>query len=263
MKKIFLRVLVIVLILLVGLIVKVLGIYEESTSYLFFSYDGFEIEGSTIIKYNKEGGNVVIPSVVDGVVITEIGDNAFNGLNIDSVIIPDTVVKIGDYAFANNNIRALKIPDSVEVIGEGAFIHNVIEDVVIDDDVWLGSACFNDNKLDSSGAFFYNDGELISYGGEVKGNVEVPDVVSVIGEKAFFESYIVSISISDSVEVIEDEAFKGNYLVELYLPSNIKEIGEDAFDDNLYLSDIVIDNVTNSVLNYPWGADDSNLYWTK
>ena len=114
--------------------------------------------------------------------ITSIASYAFNDLNIDSVIIPDSIVSIGDYAFANNNISRLKIPHSVSYLGEGAFMHNSIVDIDMDSDVVIGNACFNDNHLEIKSAFFLNsNNELISYGGLIRGNVVVDNKnISVI-----------------------------------------------------------------------------------
>jgi hypothetical protein len=236
--------------------------YYINSSFVFLSYNRFKIDGDTIIDCNIKGGNIVIPSSVDGVVITKIGDYAFEGLDIDNIYIPDSIVSIGKYAFANNNIRNLKIPHSVKEIGEGAFIHNDISSLNIPSGVYLGNACFNDNKLEFKDSFFYRDSELISYGGSIKGNVNISDV-SIIGEKAFFETYIVSVSISDSVVSIKDDAFKNNYLVEVYLHNNIEYVSESAFSNNLYLSEVIIDKAEFDLLNYPWGAENSNLYWLK
>lgn len=249
--------------------IKIFNIFSSTNiTSTFSSYNGFEIDGSKIIKYNSSGGNLVIPSSINGVTITEIGDYAFENLNIDSIIIPNTVTSIGNYAFANNNITLLNIPDSVISIGEGAFIHNSLREINMNYDIELGNACFNDNYLGKEDAFFYKKGskntELISYGGKIKGNVEINNnKLTTIGEKAFLETYIISISIPETVSYIKKQAFRGNYLVELYLSNKINEIEEDAFCDNDYLMDIVIDKENNSILNYPWGAANSNLYWLK
>lgn len=260
MKKYFIYILIFV-VLVVFLGIKIYLSFDNS-SFSFLSYNGFKINGNVIVDCYIEGGNVVIPRVIDGIEIKEIGDYAFEGLNIDDVYIPDSVEKIGDYAFANNNIINLKIPSSVKEIGEGAFIHNNILNLEMKSDIKLGNACFNDNNLNFDDAFFYRDTKLISYGGDIKGNIEIPKV-EVIGEKAFFETYIVSVSIPDTVISIEDFAFQNNYLVEMYLSNNIKFISETAFVDNLYLSEIIIDNNRSDLLNYPWGAENSNLYWLK
>ncbi|MDE5822866.1 MAG: leucine-rich repeat protein [Paramuribaculum sp.] len=60
--------------------------------------------------------------------VTGIGDNAFNGSNINYIDVPNTVEKIGDYAFANSDIIGQceaspyqVIPNSVTELGEGIF----------------------------------------------------------------------------------------------------------------------------------------------
>lgn len=264
-KNIYIIIIVIVLVILLA--IKLFNIYKTNLSFIFASYDGFEIDGDTIVKYNIEGGNVVVPRMVNGVVITKIGDYAFNDLNIDNITIPDTITTIGDYAFANNNLTILNLPDSVTSLGEGAFMHNALVEIKMKPDIEIGNACFNDNMLNEEEAFFYKDSnreELISYGGKIRGNVDISNnKLTTIGEKAFLETYIVSISIPDSVTLIKEQAFKGNHLVEMYLSSNIEAIEVDAFVDNAYLTEIVINKESNSILNYPWGADNSNLYWLK
>ena len=75
--------------------------------------------------------NVVIPSTVtNGVTtytVTSIGDNAFyknwdGGLQILSVIIPNTITSIGNYAFKScQSLLSITIPNSVKTIGSSAF----------------------------------------------------------------------------------------------------------------------------------------------
>jgi hypothetical protein len=260
MKKYFIYIMLVILLILF-LIIKIFMIYRMS-NFVFSTVDGFEVRDGEIVGCNIEGGNLVIPKMIDGTLITRIGDYAFEGLNIENISIPDSVVSIGDYAFKNNNITSLNIPSSVKEIGEGAFIHNNIINLKISKDTVIGDACFNDNMLDRSNAFFYRDNELVSYGGSVKGNVVVPNIRS-IGNKAFYESGIVSVSIPNSVEKIGNDAFKSNYLIEIYLSDNIDFISETAFSNNIYLSEIIIDNTKDKLSNYPWGASNSNLFWLK
>lgn len=248
-------------ILVLFLCIKVVSFYN-SNSLVFNYYNGFEVIGDTIVGCNFEGGNLIIPSVIDGVEVKKIGDKAFVGIGLESVYLPDSIISIGDYAFANNKLKSVKIPESVKEIGEGAFIHNNISNLEISDSVILGNASFNDNYLEVNKAFFYRDNELVSYGGNIKGNVVIPDI-SVIGEKAFFQTYIISVSIPNTVTTIKSNAFQNNYLVELYLSENIKDIADNAFSDNSYLSEIVINNNENSLIDYPWGASNSSLYWLK
>src|SRR5579862_6880154 len=51
----------------------------------------------TITQYTGPGGNVIIPSQIDGLPVTAIGDGAFGELStLTNVTIPGTVTTIGD-----------------------------------------------------------------------------------------------------------------------------------------------------------------------
>ena len=68
-------------------------------------------------------GAIVIPEVLDGIYITEIGEYAFaNKTEITSVVIPTSVKTIGIGAFMNcTSLKSLTISEGVEVIGARAF----------------------------------------------------------------------------------------------------------------------------------------------
>ena len=251
-------------------------VYHKKSEDAFLTIDDFKVNGETIIKYLGKGGNISIPREINGVTITKIGEHAFSDSKIESVVFPNTIVEIGDYSFANNQIKSLFIPSSVEIIGEGCFIHNDISTIKMNESTIVGNGTFNDNKLDDGDAFFYkvnsdrtiDYSEIVSYGGKNRSSVVIPETMNgkkilTLGNKSFFANNIVAVSIPKTVMKIDMEAFKDNYLVEVYLTSNIKEVGIDAFSNNSYLEEIVIDNYEGQLLNYPWGADKSNLYWLK
>ncbi len=79
-------------------------------------YD-YEIQedGVEITKYNGNGGDVVIPSKINGEKVIGIGDWAFSECtSLTSLTIPDSVSSIGDGAFYNcSSLTSLTIPDSV------------------------------------------------------------------------------------------------------------------------------------------------------
>jgi hypothetical protein len=86
------------------------------------------IEGTlTITGYNGPAGNIVIPSTIDGLPVTRIGDGAFFSLNgvyngLTGVSIPDSVTSIGDSAFMQCvGLTNIVIPDSVTDLGDQAF----------------------------------------------------------------------------------------------------------------------------------------------
>jgi len=77
----------------------------------------------TITGYTGAGGDLVIPSVIDGLPVTTIGVNAFAGNElITSVVVPNTVVEIDNFAFIFcQNMTNVVLSDSLTRIGKYAF----------------------------------------------------------------------------------------------------------------------------------------------
>lgn len=76
-----------------------------------------------ILKYTGTGGNIVIPSELDGVAVTAIGENAFEGTDtLTGVTIPDSVTNIGNDAFCDClSLSSVTLPDNYVSIGSSAF----------------------------------------------------------------------------------------------------------------------------------------------
>lgn len=78
----------------------------------------------TITKYLGAGGDVAIPSDIDGMNVTSIGDYAFANCSIlTSVTIPDGVTSIGANSFKGCPFTSVTIPSSVTSIGNYAFAY--------------------------------------------------------------------------------------------------------------------------------------------
>ena len=88
--------------------------------------DDFTWNGNTIIgiKYESRDKLNKTNKLVISNKATAIGNSAFNGLGLTSVIIPDSVNSIGESTFKNNKLTSVVIPDSVTSIGRGAFSYN-------------------------------------------------------------------------------------------------------------------------------------------
>lgn len=94
---------------------------SEPTS---FTQNGFTVtKEGTLIKYSGNSlDNIVIPNEICGIQVETIGREAFEGLNIKNVKIPDSVKKISASAFAFCNLlEKITIPGSVTKMGESAF----------------------------------------------------------------------------------------------------------------------------------------------
>ena len=79
--------------------------------------------------------------------------------------------------------------------------------------------------------------------------------VRAIGNGAFREKYIFSITIPNSVIIIGNEAFFGNFLTSVTIPNSVTSIGNSAFQNNLLTSV----TIPNSVTSIDYRAFQNNL----
>ncbi|PNQ53547.1 hypothetical protein C1141_20695, partial [Vibrio agarivorans] len=164
-------------------------------------------------RYSASYPSIIIPKVLDGV----------------------TVKEIGDWAFARNNLTSVTIPDSVTTIGKGAFNGNALSAI---------------NNAPSDGFIFARNEDgtenkkvVISYGGATK-EVTIPDSVTSIGEDAFAWNKLTSVTLPDSVTTIGEGAFSSNKLTNVTLPDSVTTVGEWAFGNNDLTSVTLPDSVT-------------------
>jgi hypothetical protein len=163
-----------------------------------------------IIEYNGTEKEIVIPKQMQGVKVTAIGDAAFNGKGLTSVIVPDSVTHIGDLAFANNLLTSIIIPDRITCIGNHSFHGNTLTSVIIPDRVThIGNYAFTNNLLTS---------------------VIIPNSITHIGDYAFHRNRLTSVDIPDSVVAIGISAFTGNQIAIVSVPSRAS-VGQMAFGD--------------------------------
>jgi hypothetical protein len=107
---------------------------------------------ATITGYLGTNTNVAIPNIIEGCLVTCIGDEAFAGCSSSSITISDSVTSIGDEAFAGCSSLSITIPDSVTLIGNRAFLYcKVLTSITIPDSVTLigDSAFFGCSSLTS------------------------------------------------------------------------------------------------------------------
>ncbi len=120
---------------------------EEARSC--YSYDEKPDASIRLTYYNKDCGvDVVIPGMIDDKIVSEIYQYTYRGMNLNSVIIPDTVTHIGTRSFSYNNISSLEIPSSVVTIGSGAFLQNKISELKMNEGlVTIGTLSFSNNQI--------------------------------------------------------------------------------------------------------------------
>jgi hypothetical protein len=294
----------------------------------------------TITGYHGAAKEVVIPEAIEGVKITEIGEKAFYGHQLISVIIPNSVTAIGANAFDENQLTSviignsvtsigkqafcgnwdsdgnttdgnqltsITIPNSVEIIEEGAFRNNRLTSVSFPNSVtYIGDSAFYGNQLTNvtipdnvttiganvfAGnrsnitipdrlAFQFDDakGIIIGYNGS-GGSVTIPatingKAVTTIGNQAFRDKRLISITIPSSVTSIGVFAFIGNHLTSIIIGNGVTSIGEGAFMGNQLITLVILnssttigkgafaDSITNTLRNYNFATDETTYTYT-
>lgn len=177
---------------------------------------------------DESATEVVIPSEIEGLPVTSIGERAFfECYNLTAITIPDSITSIENSAFLScDSLTSVDILASVENIGSGVFegcmsliLINVAED--------------NANYSSENGILFNKDKtELIKYPVQ-KPETEyaVPESVTKITGSAFsYCKNLTSVSIPYGITKIESYTFYDcESLKSVEIPDSVTIIGENAF----------------------------------
>lgn len=216
----------------------------------------------------KTDTDIVIPQLIDGYTVTEIGELAFSQGDIGynniekifgssrryeagdaTLLIPNTVTTIGEKAFFNSGIGRVKIPASVKTIGTAAFCTGGLKSVTVEAE--------NANYASVGNALYSKKAKEL-----LAGSIEmtaIPEGIVSLGEFAFFDlDYVLYkggyFSCPSSLEEIKAFAF---YKSEDFLkdePSvnkcnfkNVKKIGDYAFAQVYTNSDLIFGDALNEI----------------
>ena len=191
------------------------------------------------------GGAVTIPSTINGLPVTSIGDNAFNSCtSLTSVTIGNNVTSIGDWAFYNcTSLTSVTIPNSVTRIGYYAFSH-CTSLIAMTVEALNSFYCSVDGVL-----FDKSQTTLIQYPGGKAGSYTIPNSVTSIGYRAFYGcTSLTSVTIPNSVTTIWNEAFSGcTSLISVTIPNSVTSIWDRAFYGCTSLTSVTIGNSVTSI----------------
>lgn len=195
----------------------------------------FNLTTGTITKYNGTDTVVVIPSKINGVTVTTIGTDAFLGLNITSVTIPDSVTEIGANAFAGcTNLTSVTYGgdwSNLTVQSGNPAVQDAANAPLFDFEFILNNTAVVVTNYKYNGA---------------AADVTIPSryqgkPVTTIGHAAFFNSAVTSVTIPDSVTSISDEAFINcPKLTNISIPNSVTYIGFSAFSSCTSLKSITL-----------------------
>ena len=243
MKKIYLYVVIVLLFVIEQLFAYDFTINDVNGNAIYYNYLGGD---SVAITYDKMlqssyAGDIVIPSNVfvelSTYRITSIGNYAFCGGALTSIIIPNSVTNIGKSAFYGcNKLISIEIPESVTSIGETAFGYCRS----------LTSIDLPNSITNIAKYTFLNCTGLTS--------VTIPNSVISIGISAFDGCHkLSSLSVPGNVSDIGEYAFQSCFhLDSIVVPNSVTSIGDNAF---LYVRNIVYNG---EATGSPWGAKSIN-----
>jgi hypothetical protein len=192
----------------------------------------------TITGYNGAGGDVIIPSTIDNLLVTRIGEAAFySRTNLVSVTLPNGLTSIGRFAFfACTSLTNVIVPATVTSIGDFAFAW-CASLTAVTVDALNPVYCSVDGVL-----FDRNQTTLIQCPGGKTGSYTVPDSVTSIGNSAFsLCTRLTSVTIGDGVSSLGGWAFNFcTRLTKVTLPDSVTSLGTYAFSCCLRLTSITV-----------------------
>ena len=235
---------------------------------------GFQaIENSgkvTITGYIGSERNLIIPETANGMPIVAIGNEAFRNKGLISITIPASVMDIGTYAFADNQLRIVSIGANVK-LGNSAI------DIGFDEaynNAGKPAGIFGREYSDGpdgtiwglkNGDFLYIGSKIIRYTGYGE-TVTIPSEINgtpitSIGNSAFSEKRLTSITIPNSVTLIGDYAFAYNELISVTIGPNVQMGGGGYSDSQAFPSSFL--RAYNGVAGTYTRPSTSSNTWTK
>ncbi|QMS85312.1 leucine-rich repeat protein [Candidatus Xianfuyuplasma coldseepsis] len=227
-----------------------IGFPMELASFIVETDDGFIFNKTSqeIIVYVGGDTTVVIPSEIDGVAVTSIGQYAFYDVyGTISLTIPESITTIARRSFASYSIEAITIlGDSTRFDDEWLDIGFPIE---LAGFVTVTPDGFTFNTNTGELYLYTGDATTLTIPSQIDGvdvviiasgafeknrtltSVTIPDTVTIIEERAFASTkgVLTQVYLGSNVEIIGDEAFKGHGITTLTIPASVTDIGDEAF----------------------------------
>lgn len=207
--------------------------------------------------------SVVIPETV-----TSIGSSAFYRCGkLSEIILPAKLVSLGGSAFANSGIQAITIPETITTVSGGLFkscyrLTTVTFKGAVKD---IGNSAFSGCGVLETVAFEKGlsgtiGKESFAYCDKLK-QIDVPEGVTDIKEHAFCGSTnLASVSLPESLISLGNSAFRETALVSVTIPKNVKYLGDDPFVFCYELKNITVYSASMEGLRGTLGGEEALEY---
>ena len=209
--------------------------WVEVDSTTYFVRQGSVI--TSITDAGKSAANIVLPETIDGVKITALGDNLFDGnLNLNKITFPanSSYTTIGKEAFKGcKNLKEIRFINGITTIGEGAFMNcTSLTSVNLPTEL----STISKNLFKGCSSLKYANLQYVK--------------VDAIGEGAYYgcSSLLGPIKIYSDIKTIGAEAFRGCSSVSAFdIEEGVESIGDRAFYNCKAIKSI---NIPDSVTSF-------------
>jgi hypothetical protein len=208
----------------------------------------------TITAYTGPGGAVTIPSMINNLTVTSLGDEAFYDTPPTSITIPASITNIGDEVFEDCVLltQITVNPSNPAFVSVGGILFDTSQTTLIQ---------YPPHK---TGTTYTIPDSVISIGDGAFGNsdflthVTIPNGVAFIGNSAFFATQLPSLTIPNSVTSIGDYAFENcSLLTSLTIGTGLSSIGDYAFSDCASLTGLYFEGNAPSVEGGTFALDNN------
>jgi hypothetical protein len=216
--------------------------YIIEANGLVYSPDGLILLDAS--GWNEETNTINASDFRDGV--AEIGFRAFDSLNVQSVVFPESVKIIGNAAFGDNLfIESVTFPSQLEKIGTWCFegCKNLTTVSIPSTVTYIGDNAFKKcSNMDLSGDL---PSGLTYLGSDVFQetditSITIPNGITEIKEDTFYACHnLTSIEFAGNIISIGKNGIRETAITELVIPGSLTSIGDYALRDNKNLTTVV------------------------
>ncbi|MBQ1977033.1 MAG: leucine-rich repeat protein [Clostridia bacterium] len=213
----------------------------DGPEYLYVTYNLDGEDFITLTKYMGRKTDVVVPTELDGLPVTEIGAGCFAETSVVSVTVPDSILVIESGAFSKcAALTSVTLPEEMLYLGSQVFAE---------------CTSLKEITLPASGVTMYSWGMFIGSGVE---SVVLPENLDVLPSNFFLGSALKEITLPAGIKTVMQGAL-GNCtnLTSVTLNDGLTTIEECAFMSCPNLTEIVIPASVETLTEYAFVGCDA------